>query len=320
MDFDGIRIVDPLTATDPETFFIARVSPVTVAPHTVAYAGTSPKVVCINRTVDVDLPEKVFKPSPHTNSSNRWSLKIVPRRELMNGLIHNAHLEPRLPKRHQVLSAATVKYMWMAEKPDADDRPTVGISYKWGRPASQQEKLVDKLCEEVEAAGYRPVRDKAETKNGDSIRKFAEELAACKYFVAVVTAEYLASNICMYELLRAFQMRRSSDHNTIVGLVMTDAKKTVESPEGRLSVGLVWKKKAESLRASIDKSTTPSHDTLSFLNLYEELGRESPQILAWFADTIAPRGNQDIFRRNDGVVAMLDRLRSHMSGSIIART
>jgi hypothetical protein len=93
-------------------------------------------------------------------------------------------------------------------------RPTVFVSYAWGKDTSTGEyaRIVDAL---EQALKNQPeivtlVRDRNEIKKGAQLTKFMEKIETCDYAIVVLSDKYLTSWYCMYELMRLYQSFESS--------------------------------------------------------------------------------------------------------------
>jgi hypothetical protein len=96
-------------------------------------------------------------------------------------------------------------------------RPTVFVSYAWGKDTSTVEYalIVDEIEKEIKnQQGITLVRDRDKIKKGDSLREFMDQIKTCDYAIVVLSDKYLTSWYCMYELMRlynSFKTRRTME-------------------------------------------------------------------------------------------------------------
>jgi internalin A len=119
----------------------------------------------------------------------------------------------------------------------ATGTPEVYVSYAWG----QSEKVVDDMCNVMEAEGWRVIRDKTAMKHGDRISDFMKCLSRGDLVVVVLSAKYLQSNYCMTELHGVYQ-RTLGDKgeflDRIIPVSLDDAK--FADPEDRIEIARHW--------------------------------------------------------------------------------
>jgi len=104
----------------------------------------------------------------------------------------------------------------LAVAPDIerDEKAAVYVSYAWGTEGTEEERrrgeFVESLCREGENRNIRVVRDCEAIQFGDRISRFMDKLAGSNRIFVVLSAKYLRSPFCMYELHTIF---RNVGHN-----------------------------------------------------------------------------------------------------------
>jgi internalin A len=137
----------------------------------------------------------------------------------------------------------------------------VFISYAWGDDSpegKERQRVVERL---VDALGKHPepitVRiDRDEMRPGDLISAFMERLAAADRVIVVISAKYLRSEYCMYELFRIYQncCRKAEDfHRRIIPIILPDAGLS-GSTASRLRPADEWDKQRKELEAAFVKN------------------------------------------------------------------
>jgi tetratricopeptide (TPR) repeat protein len=130
-------------------------------------------------------------------------------------------------------------------------KPDIYVSYAWGEDKTeeghQRDDIVNRLCDAVRAQGRLIGRDKDDLRAGDSIDRFAKDIARAERIVAVISAKSLRSHYCMVdELFRAYQRCafQSDEFKTkVIALVMDDATTSVTDLDMRLDLATEWNKK-----------------------------------------------------------------------------
>jgi hypothetical protein len=102
----------------------------------------------------------------------------------------------------------------------AANQPLVYVSYAWGDDTAaglEREEIVDSLCGAFRQDGLEVGRDKRRQKFGDSIERFAADIARADLVLLVVSKKYLRSYHCMVEELlqiygRCYRSREEFQH------------------------------------------------------------------------------------------------------------
>jgi internalin A len=137
----------------------------------------------------------------------------------------------------------------------------VFISYAWGDDRLEGKErqqivdgLVDALRKHPEPISVRIDRD--EMRPGDLISAFMDRLTAADRVIVVISAKYLRSEYCMYELFRIYQncCRKAEDfHRRIIPIILPDAGLS-GSTASRLRPADEWDKQRKELEAAFVKN------------------------------------------------------------------
>jgi internalin A len=173
----------------------------------------------------------------------------------------------------------------------------VFISYAWGdnTPAGQErQRIVDGL---VQALRQRPegitVRiDRDELRPGALISAFMDRLAAADRIIVVISAKYLQSEYCMYELFRIYQNCRKSVeafHRRIIPIILPDAGFS-GGLTARLKPANYWSQQEQELTSLI--SSNPQAVGTTMYNKYRLIGefaRNTTDMIECLIDQLQPR-------------------------------
>jgi tetratricopeptide (TPR) repeat protein len=184
--------------------------------------------------------------------------------------------------------------------------PEIYVSYAWGEDSTEEgrkrEEVVDRLCEAVRASKREIGRDKERLRRGDSIERFAQEIAKAKCIIAVISEKSLHSVFCMvHELFRAYrrcEYQRQEFQEKIIALIMDDAKPYLRNEHSFVALAGYWKDELDKLRNGLE-SIDPDrldHDLWIFVKLMEEMVPRLPGMLRALVDTVTSRGFDDIVK------------------------
>ena len=130
--------------------------------------------------------------------------------------------------------------------------PNIFISYAWGdsTPSGEhRQNAVEILCDTLKAEGIPFQRDKDELSSGDSIREFMKRLSKGDKIITFISEKYLlnSESCILFELFKVFR-RKDYEPNelqeVIIPIILDDAKKLIQTREGRISIAEKWKEKA----------------------------------------------------------------------------
>lgn len=88
------------------------------------------------------------------------------------------------------------------------------VSYAWNDDTPEgrdREAIVDRLCAEAEARGFRIHRDKDRVGVGESISKFMKDIGEGDRVFVILSDKYLKSEFCMYELSEVWRNCRQDE-------------------------------------------------------------------------------------------------------------
>jgi DNA-binding MarR family transcriptional regulator/tetratricopeptide (TPR) repeat protein len=215
------------------------------------------------------------------------------KRELESVLEANRNLTPFL--KDLVIKNIECMNNKISELPRTTSRyPNIFISYAWGdsTPSGEhRQNAVEILCDTLKAEGIPFQRDKDELNSGDSIREFMKRLSKGDKIIAVISEKYLldSESCMMFELFKVFR-RKDYEPNelqeVIIPIILNDAKKLIQTREGRISVAEKWKEKAIEQKVRLGeidpmaKSSVENTDVNDMMEMVERV----PDMLAAIND------------------------------------
>jgi internalin A len=162
------------------------------------------------------------------------------------------------------------------------------VSYAWNDVSNPNlEREVDRLCVEAEAKGTPILRDKTAMSIGESISRFMKEIGQSGRVFVFLSAKYLKSPYCMFELFEIWRNSRldPAEFKSRVRLfALPDAK--IFSPKERLVWTKYWQTQHDDLAP--DARFLGESDFRSF-RLMQDFAHNVGDILTLFADTLQPR-------------------------------
>jgi len=182
---------------------------------------------------------------------------------------------------------------------DAFHKPSreVFISYAWGddSPEGKErqrivDRLVDALRKNPEPISVRIDRD--EMRPGELISAFMDRLAAADRVIVVISAKYLRSEYCMYELFKIYQNCRNKAEDfqrRIIPIIIPDA-----GLSGRAALRLMpasyWKKEEDELEAMIAVNLKAIGTNIYIkYRLIGEFARNTSDMIEYLYDQLQPR-------------------------------
>jgi len=173
----------------------------------------------------------------------------------------------------------------------------VFISYAWGdrTPAGQErQRIVDGL---VSALRKRPegitVRiDRDEMRPGDLISAFMDRLSSADRIIVVISAKYLQSEYCMYELFKIYQNCRQSAedfHRRIIPIILPDAGFS-GGPAARLKPALYWNQQEQEITSLASGNLQAVGKIMhKKYRLIGEFARNTSDMIEYLNDQLQPR-------------------------------
>jgi internalin A len=173
----------------------------------------------------------------------------------------------------------------------------VFISYAWGDDSpegKERQRVVERL---VDALGKHPepitVRiDRDEMRPGDLISAFMERLAAADRVIVVISAKYLRSEYCMYELFKIYQncrMKAGDFQRRIIPVILPDAGLSGRTAL-RLKPAIYWKKEEEELEAMMAANLKAVGTSIHMkFRLIGEFARNTSDMIEYLYDQLQPR-------------------------------
>jgi internalin A len=173
----------------------------------------------------------------------------------------------------------------------------VFISYAWGddTPAGQERKrvvdgLVDALRQRSEGITVHIDRDVM--RPGDLISAFMDRLAAADRIIVVISAKYLQSEYCMYELFKIYQNSRKSAedfHRRIIPIILPDAGFS-GGLAARLKPALHWNQQEQDFTSLISGNLQAVGTTAyNKYRLIGEFARNTSDMIEYLIDQLQPR-------------------------------
>jgi internalin A len=173
----------------------------------------------------------------------------------------------------------------------------VFISYAHGDASpegKERQRIVDRL---VEVLHQHPepiaVRiDREVMRPGDLISAFMDRLAAADRVIVVISAKYLRSEYCMYELFMLYQncRKKAGDfHRRIIPIILPDAGLS-ERTATRFRPVLYWKQEAEELGAIVAANRQEVGTSMHMkYRLIGEFASNSSDMIEYLYDQLQPR-------------------------------
>ena len=177
--------------------------------------------------------------------------------------------------------------------------PEVFVSYRWGQDA--HEPLVNDLYAALNGKPYDLIIDKHNLPVGDRISHFMNRLSKGRCIVVVVSAGYLRSESCLYELYRIWRNARHDDKaflKRVVPLVQDGAD--IGSPAQRIRHAAHWRTQYQEVEALIQEhgSDVVGEEDFHRHRLLGEYQRHIGDMLALINDRNVPRDSVAL-REND---------------------
>jgi internalin A len=173
----------------------------------------------------------------------------------------------------------------------------VFISYAWGDDSpegKERQRIVDRL---VDALRKNPepieVRiDREVMRPGDLISAFMDRLAAADRVIVVISAKYLRSEYCMYELFKIYQncrMKAGDFQRRIIPVILPDAGLSGRTAL-RLIPAIYWKKEEEELEALMAANLKAVGTSIHVkYRLIGEFARNTSDMIEYLYDQLQPR-------------------------------
>jgi len=173
----------------------------------------------------------------------------------------------------------------------------VFISYAGGDASpegKERQQIVDELVKALrqhsEPLAVRIDRD--EMRPGDLISAFMDRLAAADRVIVVISAKYLRSEYCMYELFKIYQncCKKAEDfHRRIIPIILPDAGLSGRSAV-RFNPVLYWKKEEEDLLSIVVANPRETGMTMfSKFRLIGEISCNASNMIKYLYDQLQPR-------------------------------
>jgi internalin A len=173
----------------------------------------------------------------------------------------------------------------------------VFISYAWGDSTPdgvQRQRVVDGLVkglrEHAEAITVRIDRD--EMRPGNLISAFMDRLAAADRIIVVISAKYLRSEYCMYELFMIYQncRKKAEDfHRRIIPIILPDSGFS-GGLAARLKPAIYWQQQETELTTLV-AGNLQSVGTTAYnkYRLVGEFARNTSDMIEYLIDQLQPR-------------------------------
>jgi internalin A len=173
----------------------------------------------------------------------------------------------------------------------------VFISYAHGddSPAGlERQRIVDGLVSALRQhpEGITVHIDRDEMRPGDLISDFMDRLSAADRIIVVISAKYLQSEYCMYELFKIYlNCRKTAEdfHRRIIPIILPDAGFS-GGPAARLKPALYWNQQEQELTSLV--SGNPQIVGTTMYNKYRLIGefaRNSSDMIEYLNDQLRPR-------------------------------
>jgi internalin A len=127
---------------------------------------------------------------------------------------------------------------------------------------------------------------------GELISAFMDRIAAADRVIVVISAKYLRSEYCMYELFKIYQNCRNKKEDfqrRIIPIILPDAGLSGRSVS-RLTPAIYWKEEEEELAAMIAANLKAVGTSIhNKYRLIGELARNTSDMLEYLYDQLQPR-------------------------------
>ncbi len=179
-------------------------------------------------------------------------------------------------------------------RPGDARQPEWLVSYAWrddtdaGRAL---DRVVDDICAAAEQRGLRILRDRDELGLGDSISAFMRRIGEGDRVFVVLSAKYLRSAYCMFELFEVWQNCRGRERDFLDRIrvfVLPDAK--ISTALDRSDHAIFWQDEHDKLEARIRER--PASVGRKGYDTYHQMSRfyyDLADILTLIADIVQPR-------------------------------
>lgn len=169
----------------------------------------------------------------------------------------------------------------------------VYVSYAWADETDpDREALVDRLLKDAEALGVSIKRDKSSMHVGERISEFMGALGAADRIIIFLSAKYLRSPFCMYELFCIWMEasgRESKFSNRIAVYALDDAR--VWTIKERAECARFWQEQYSDNEPHL--SQMGERDRIAHLNM-KKFSVHVGDILATIADTVLPQSYEEL--------------------------
>jgi internalin A len=173
-------------------------------------------------------------------------------------------------------------------------------------------EVVEGLYAALAKDGFQPVRDSGEIRPGDRISPFIRRLTRADLVVTVISAKYLHSYYCMYEIYRLWQRFQGDGDELarhVVPIVLPEVR--VGSLKERAPYLKYWnEQKAEHDALRLDLGLSLSAEDWDEVRLVHEFSHHVGQILGFLNDVLMPRKLED--HLDHGFEAVREALRRRL--------
>jgi internalin A len=173
----------------------------------------------------------------------------------------------------------------------------VYISYAWGDGSpdgKERQRVVDRLVDALDKhpEAIRVHIDREEMRPGELISAFMDRIAATDRVIVVISAKYLRSEYCMYELFKIYQNCRNKKEDfqrRIIPIILPDAGLSGRSVS-RLTPAIYWNEEEEELAAMIAANLKAVGTSIhNKYRLIGEFARNTSDMLEYLYDQLQPR-------------------------------
>ena len=204
----------------------------------------------------------------------------------------------------------------MLADPHPSHHPLLYVSYAWGHDSDagrNREAIVDDLCSALLQDGLEVGRDKRRQRFGDSIEKFAADIARADLVLLVVSQKYLRSYHCMVEELyqiyqRCYRDRVEFQQRTCL-LLFDDADADIGVTDELIKHWKNFEQHEEQQLQRLDPRRTSSPHAWQALDRTSEMISCLKDILSALRDPVMPRGTFEISEDDFAAIRQLVRQR-----------
>lgn len=149
---------------------------------------------------------------------------------------------------------------------------TIFISYSW-----KTKDIANRIFQDLALVGLKVIKDNFEIKEFESIPSFMERLKQSNYTLIILSAEYLKSRNCMFEVLKMFEV--NSELKNVLPILTSDLK--IFSIQDRIEYIRYWESETKKLEDALSSiSPINSKEVIEELKVYKDISYRVGEFLS----------------------------------------